>query len=100
MYAQLVPCGTNPEKRREMERLVAERLIPALTAEPGFAGVWNLVDGATGVAMMIVLWEAAEQAQRALDECGEAYREALASLAAITECGSQVSSVWEVGARI
>ena len=83
-----------------MERLVAERLIPALTAEPGFVGVWNLVDGATGVAIMIVLWETAEQARRGLDEYCEAYREALTSLAAITECGASVSSVWEVGARV
>src|SRR4029077_8188009 len=95
MYAQLVPCDTNPEKRREMERLVAERLIPALTGEPGSAGAWNLVDGATGVAMMIVLWETGEQARRALEEYGEPYREALASLSAITECGSPVASVWE-----
>jgi hypothetical protein len=100
MYAQLVPCGDTREKRREMERLVAQRLIPALTAEPGFAGLWSLVDAVTGVAMMIVLWESAEQARRGLDEYGEASREALASLAAISECGAPVSSVWEVGTRV
>jgi hypothetical protein len=100
MYAQLVPCGTALDRRREMERLIADQTIPALRAEPGFACAWNLVDGTTGAAMLIVLWESAEQARRPLEAYGAAYRRALGSLEAITKCDSLPSSVWEVSARV
>jgi hypothetical protein len=100
MYAQLVPCGTAVEERWEMERLIADQMIPALRQEPGFAGAWNLVDATTGSAMLIVLWESAEQARRPREAYGLAYSRALANLAAITKCDSLPSSVWEVGARI
>ena len=100
MYAQLVSCRTEPEKRREMERLIADQMIPALRQEPGFAGAWNLVDGTTGSAILIVLWQSAEQARRPREAYGLAYRHACANLAGIAECGSQPPSVWEVGARV
>lgn len=100
MYAQLVPCGTAVEERSELERLIAGQMIPALRQEPGFAGAWNLIDGTTGSAMLIVLWESAEQARRPREAYGPAYRRALLNLAAITKCDPLPASVWEVGARI
>jgi hypothetical protein len=100
MYAQLVPCGTALERRRELERLIADQMIPALRQEPGFAGAWNLVDGTTGSAMLIVLWESAEQARRPREAYGLACQCAFASLAAVANCDSRPASVWEVGARI
>lgn len=100
MYAQLVPCGAAVGERREMERLIADQVIPALGKEPGFAGAWNLVDAATGSVLLIVLWESAEQARRPREAYGLAYRRALANLAGITKCDSFPASVWEVGARI
>ena len=100
MYAQLVPCGTALERRRELERLIADQMIPALRQEPGFAGAWNLVDGTTGSAMLIVLWESAEQARRPREAYGPACQCAFASLAAVANCDSRPASVWEVGARI
>jgi hypothetical protein len=100
MYAQLVPCGTAFDRRREVERLIADQVIPALRPEPGFAGAWNLVDATTGSAMLIVLWESAEQARRPSEAYGAAYERALASLAAIRHYDSRPSSVWEVGERV
>jgi hypothetical protein len=100
MYAQLVPCGVATKARREMERLIADQMIPALREEPGFAGAWNLVDGATGSAMLIVLWQSAEQARRPREAYGLAFRRALANLAAVTRCDFRPASVWEVGARV
>ena len=70
MYAQLVRTCTTEEKRREMHRVVADELIPALNDEPGFVGALNLVDPDSGDAMLIVLWQSAEQAQRLLGESG------------------------------
>jgi hypothetical protein len=99
MYAQLVQGGTTPEMRSQMDRIVTDELVPALDEEPGFAGALNLVDRETGNAMMIVLWETAEQANRALSEYGQRFLKALAEIAAISTGNRVPMSVWEVNAR-
>ena len=38
MHAQLIEGGTTPQRRGEMDRIVTDELLPALDAEPGFAG--------------------------------------------------------------
>ena len=100
MYAQLVQGGTTPERRTEMDRIVNEELVPALQDEPGFAGALNLVDRESSNAMMIILWETAEQAHRPLNEYGEQFLKALASITAISTGNRAPISVWEVNARI
>ena len=100
MYAQLVQGGTTPHKRGEMDRIVTDELVPALHEEPGFSGALNLVDRESGSALMLILWETAEQANRALNEYGEAFLKALASITAISTGNRQPISVWEVNARV
>jgi len=100
MYAQLVQGGTTPDQRSEMDRIVNEELVPALHDEPGFAGALNLVDRGTGNALMIILWETTEQANRALNDYGQRFLKALASIAAISTGNRAPISVWEVNARI
>jgi hypothetical protein len=99
MYAQLVQGGTTPEKRTEMDRIVIEDLVPALHEEPGFAGALNLVDRDSGNALMIVLWETAEQANRSLSDYGQRFLKALAEIAGISTGNRAPMSVWEVNAR-
>jgi hypothetical protein len=99
MYAQLVQGGTTPEKRTQMDRIVTDELVPALNDEPGFAGALNLVDRDTGNAMMIILWETADQANRALSDYGQRFLKALADIAAISTGTRAPISVWEVNAR-
>ena len=99
MYAQLVEGGTTPERRAEMDRLVTDEMVPALEAEPGFAGALNLVDRDSGEAMMIILWDSEPQARRALAEYGSAFLKALANVAAISTGTRRPISVWEVNAR-
>jgi hypothetical protein len=99
MHAQLIEGGTTPERRAEMDRLVTDEMLPALDAEPGFAGALNLVDRVTGNAMMIVLWDSEAQARRALAEYGSAFLKALAGIAAISTGTRRPISVWEVNAR-
>jgi hypothetical protein len=99
MHAQLIEGGTTPDRRAEMDRLVTDEMLPALDAEPGFAGALNLVDRATGNAMMIVLWDSEAQARRALAEYGSAFLKALAGVAAISTGTRRPISVWEVNAR-
>jgi len=100
VYAQLVQGGTTPDSRGEMDRIVTEEMVPALHDEPGFAGALNLVDRETGNALMIVLWETAEQAHRSLDRYGQRFLMALANVAAITTGNRAPISVWEVNARV
>jgi hypothetical protein len=100
MYAQLVQGGTTPERRGEMDRIVTDELIPGLKEEPGFTGALNLVDRETGNAMMIILWDTAEQARRPLNDYGPGFLKALASIAAISTGNREPISVWEVNARV
>jgi hypothetical protein len=99
MYAQLIEGGTTPERRDEMDRIVTGEMIPALDAEPGFAGALNIVDRDSGNAMMIVLWETEAQAGRALPEYGARFLKALAAVAAISTGTRRPISVWQVNAR-
>jgi hypothetical protein len=82
-----------------MDRIVTDEMIPGLRDEPGFAGALNVVDRASGDAMMIVLWETEAQARRELSEYGGAFLQALANVVAISTGNRRPMSVWEVNAR-
>jgi hypothetical protein len=98
MYAQLIEGGTTPARRTDMDRIVTDELVPALEAEPGYAGALNLVDRDNGDAMMVILWDSETQARRALSEYGGAFLKALANIAAISTGTRRPISVWEVNA--
>ena len=100
MYAQVIEGGTTPERRDAMDRIVTDEMIPALEAEPGFAGAMNVVDRSSGNAMMIVLWNTEAQARRGLGEDGGAFLKALADVAASSTGTRRPISVWEVNARV
>jgi hypothetical protein len=100
MYAQVVQGGTTLERRAEMDGIVVESLIPALQAEPGFAGAMNLVDRQNGHGMMLVLWETEEQARRPLDEYGPEFLKALANITAISTGNRAPIGVWDVNAKV
>ena len=99
MYAQLIEGGTTPDRREAMDRIVTDEMLPALAAEPGYAGALNVVDRESGNALMLVLWDTEAQARRALPEYGAAFLKALAAIAAISTGTRKPISVWEVNAR-
>jgi hypothetical protein len=99
MYAQLIEGGTTTDRRRDMDRIVTDEMIPALHEEPGFAGALNLVDRETGNAMMVVLWDDEAQARRPLADYGSAFLKALADVAAISTGTRRPISIWDVNAR-
>jgi hypothetical protein len=100
MYAQLVEGGTTPELREQMDRIVREELLPALELEPGFAGTLNLVDRATGKALMLMLWQTQADAELPLRERGPAFLQALGSIMAISTGARAPISFWEVNAAL
>jgi hypothetical protein len=99
MYAQLIEGGTTPDRRPEMDRIVTDEMVPALHAEPGFAGALNLVDRESGNALMIVLWDEEAQAKRPLASYGGAFLKSLAGVMAISTGTRRPISYWEVNAR-
>jgi len=99
MHAQVIEGGTTPQLRDKMDRIVTDEMLPALQAEPGFAGALNVVDRDSGDAMMIILWENEAQARRELSHYGGAFLKALANVAAITTGTRRPISIWEVNAR-
>jgi hypothetical protein len=99
MFARVDAGGFEPAQRRELDAVVRERLIPALAREPGFIGALNLVDRASGDAMVIVLWETQDQAELPPRLRGSAFREALATMAG-KGCEPRRTSLWEVNVRI
>jgi hypothetical protein len=99
MYAQVIEGGTTPERRTEMDRIVTDELIPALEAEPGYAGALNLVDRESGDAMMVVLWDDEAQARRPLPEYRATFLKALAAIAGISTGTRKPIGVWEVNAK-
>jgi hypothetical protein len=99
MYAQLIQGGTTPELRMAMDRIVTDKLIPALREEPGYTGALNLVDRDSGNALMIVLWNSEGQAKRELSQYGGDFLKALADIMAISTGTRAPISVWEVNAK-
>ena len=82
MYAQLLEARATPE----LDRLVADDLVRTLFEAPGFAGLLGLVDRDGSQAIVIVLWETAEQAQRPPGR--------------LTCVPATSVSIWEVKARV
>ena len=100
MYAQLIQGGATLGRRAEMDQVVTDEMIPALREEPGFGGALNLVDRQSGDALMIVLWETAEQAGRPLGLYGARFLQALAHVAEISSGQRAPISIWDVNARV
>jgi hypothetical protein len=100
MYAQLVHCGTTSDRQAEMDRIICDRLMPALVGDPAFVGTLNLAQPTEGEAMLIVLWISAEQAARPLSSHSLELRQALASIAALAVEHEPRPLVWEVNARV
>jgi hypothetical protein len=100
MYAQLVHCGTTAERRAEMQRLIGDQLMPALSRDPAFIGTLNLAHPTEGDEMLIVLWSSREDAGRPLSSRSLDLRQALAGIAAIANDSEPRPLVWDVNARV
>jgi hypothetical protein len=99
MYAQLLEGQTLPSRRHELERVIRERLLPALREEEGFSGALHLLDAGTAHTMMIVCWETEEQAVRPFSDYRESTQMALRTFEAASTEFHRHTSVWEICAR-
>src|SRR6266566_6894706 len=69
-------------------------------SNPGFAGALSLVNLRTGEAIMIVLWQSAEQAQRPLGANGTDVLAPLWRVAGTSPGDHRSASFWEVTVRV
>jgi hypothetical protein len=100
MYAQLIHCGTTPDRRSELDRVIRDRLLPALLADPGFVGTLNLARPTEDDAMLIVLWISREHAARPLSTRSLELRRALAAITALANECEERPLVWEFAAQV
>jgi hypothetical protein len=100
MYAQLIHCGTTPDRRAELDRVIRDRLMPALIADPGFVGTLNLARPTADDAMLIILWISREHAARPLSTRSLQLRRALAAITALANESERRPQVWEVAAQV
>jgi heme-degrading monooxygenase HmoA len=73
IMAQVPPAQSTPERTAENIRMFRERMVPAVRRQPGFRGIYLLVDRESGKGGSVSLWETAENA-RALDAAVAAER--------------------------
>ena len=62
-FARVSTITTRPGRLAEAAALFKDAVIPALQAQPGFAGAWLLTDEATQRGMTITLWTSAAELQ-------------------------------------
>jgi hypothetical protein len=83
-----------------MHRVVTDELIPVLHHQPGFAGALNLVNPRTGEAILILLWQSAEQAQRPIGANGANLLAPLLNIAGVSPGDHRPMFVWELTVRV
>lgn len=96
MFAQVITGTAATGQHTGIGHLERDELATAVQQEPGFSGALNLVDGASGKVMLIVLWDTREQAELAVSLHGTEFRQALSRITHISADTLSANSVWEV----
>jgi uncharacterized iron-regulated membrane protein len=99
MHTRLIEADTAAsEPRTEADTTVAEQLLGALKAEPGYAGALNLTNADSGAHVKIILSQTGELAHRPLAQYSAAFLKALAQIAAISTGNPRPICFWTVNA--
>jgi hypothetical protein len=80
-FARVSSITTRPGRLAEAAALFRDAVIPALQAQPGFAGAWLLTDEASQRGMTITLW--ASDAELQGSESDDRYRQQVRLLAGL-----------------
>ena len=99
MYAQLIESRLKPERLQELVRLVRFELVPALRGQAGFCGALNLTNSGRAESLLVLLWEAEDEAARPLRRGAAPFHLALATVTELLTARSLAVTVWEVDAR-
>ena len=99
MYAQLIETRLEPERLKELVRLVRCELVPALRGQAGFCGALNLTHRERAESLLVLLWETEDEATRPLRLGAAPFQQARATLTEFLTARSCAVTVWEVDAR-
>ena len=79
MYARVTHCPVQPGKLEEFIRVIQDISVTQTKQQPGFRNGYLLTDQATGIAIVISLWET--EADLKASETGGYLREQIAKIA-------------------
>jgi heme-degrading monooxygenase HmoA len=63
MYARLFSAHVRPDRLQEFPDVFGEMILPDISREPGFKGIYVLRDAAANKIVALVLWESEADAQ-------------------------------------
>ena len=93
MYARVTIAQVQPGKMDEGLQIVRDSVIPAAKQQPGFKGLWELVDRSNNKVLAISMWET--EADLKAGETSGYYQEQMAKVASLL-VGSFVREIYEV----
>jgi len=67
MYARLITVNIQPDKVSDFPQAFNERLLPEISQESGFKGLYLMQAPAPGQIRALVLWESEADALRSVD---------------------------------
>jgi heme-degrading monooxygenase HmoA len=79
MHARVTTVQLRPDKVDDSIALYQQEILPVITAQPGYQGVYLFTDRATGNGVSITLWNSEAEAQAY--ETSGTYRQLVAKLA-------------------
>jgi len=71
MFARVTTVQGSPDRIDETTRYARERVLPAMQGQPGFKGMYMLVDRKQGRALGITLWESEEALRATAETAGQ-----------------------------
>jgi len=71
MFARVTTVQGSPDRIDETTGYARERVLPAMQAQPGFKGMYMLVDRKQGRALGITLWESEEALRATAETAGQ-----------------------------
>ncbi len=67
MYARIITANIQPEKSNEFPNAFSEMLLPDISQERGFKGIYVMRDATQNKITALVLWETEADAQASIE---------------------------------
>lgn len=99
MYAQVIGIDLESDGLDLTEPVVRQELVPLLRKQSGFSGALNLTNRERSKALLVLLWETADDASRPIAAWAAPVDPAAATMTKLLALGPSSVTVWEVDAR-